>query len=433
MTTTLIASKDQLPESGLPEIGLPETAARDHRCSNCGATLAGAFCHACGQSAHVHRSVVHVLEEVFHGITHFDSRAWRSIPMLIFRPGKMTHNYIMGHRARYIPPFAMFLASVFAMFLAFAIVGGPGIVNEATVSRAEALTEARQMVAEARQDIAADKAEIAQLEAEVARLKADPDPTPGELAGTEGELAGARATLAANERRLVTAQTAVQNALTRTDNQVDRATALREIEAEKANARRAGDEASLLALGAAEAVVRDAPEPANSGQTQPRQTVMDQIKEAMRKGNLVSTPWPEWNHKINKKLKNPDLFLYKLQNTAYKFSFLLVPISLPFIWIMLFWKRGVTMFDHCVFALYSLSFMSFAFVIASILAQWVSWGVLTEWLLGLAFVHLFFHLKGTYKLGWMGAFWRVIVFGAIFAPIAVGLFLAAIVLLGVSG
>jgi Protein of unknown function (DUF3667) len=81
-------------------------------CQNCGAKLTGEYCHECGQHGHVHRSVLHVIEEVFHGITHFDSRTWRSLPMLAFRPGTLTRNYVMGQRARYVPPFAMFLFSI---------------------------------------------------------------------------------------------------------------------------------------------------------------------------------------------------------------------------------------------------------------------------------------------------------------------------------
>ena len=59
-------------------------------CANCGAPLQGAYCHACGQAAHPHRSLVHVFEEFLHGILHFDTKAWRTLPMLAFRPGTLT-------------------------------------------------------------------------------------------------------------------------------------------------------------------------------------------------------------------------------------------------------------------------------------------------------------------------------------------------------
>ena len=70
---------------------------------------------------------------------------------------------------------------------------------------------------------------------------------------------------------------------------------------------------------------------------------------------------------IKHAIKNPEFTLYKLKNAASKFSFLLVPISLPFLWLMFFWKRGVTMYDHAVFTLYSLSFMALLVVMLSLL------------------------------------------------------------------
>jgi hypothetical protein len=91
-------------------------------CANCGAPLTGSFCAACGQKAHVHRSLVHVGEEILHGVTHFDGKAWTTLPMLVFRPGKLTRDYIEGKRARYIAPVPLFLLVVFLMFFVFSFV-----------------------------------------------------------------------------------------------------------------------------------------------------------------------------------------------------------------------------------------------------------------------------------------------------------------------
>ena len=65
--------------------------------------------------------------EFLRGLIHFDTRAWRTIPLLIFRPGTLTHSYIHGKRARYISPLAMFLLAVFAMFVVFGFSGGSRI------------------------------------------------------------------------------------------------------------------------------------------------------------------------------------------------------------------------------------------------------------------------------------------------------------------
>jgi hypothetical protein len=45
------------------------TVAVGERCKNCDAPLAGPYCHHCGQFGHVHRSLLHLLEELVHGIS----------------------------------------------------------------------------------------------------------------------------------------------------------------------------------------------------------------------------------------------------------------------------------------------------------------------------------------------------------------------------
>ena len=90
-------------------------------CANCGATLTGAFCQACGQAAHVHRSLLHLSEEVLHGVLHFDAKGWRTLPLLVFRPGLLTRRYIDGQRVRHVSPLALFLFTVFLMFFVFSL------------------------------------------------------------------------------------------------------------------------------------------------------------------------------------------------------------------------------------------------------------------------------------------------------------------------
>lgn len=96
-------------------------ALRQHVCANCDAVLGGRFCQDCGQPAHVHRSLLHLAEELLHGIFHFETRAWRTLAELAWRPGGMIRDYIHGRRARYVPPLALFLFMMFALFLAFSM------------------------------------------------------------------------------------------------------------------------------------------------------------------------------------------------------------------------------------------------------------------------------------------------------------------------
>ena len=88
-------------------------------CPNCEAALQGPWCHQCGQSAEqLHRSVLHLAAEAFEGFTHFDGRFWRTLPPLLLKPGKLTRDYIDGHRASQIPPLRLFLVVLLIFFFA---------------------------------------------------------------------------------------------------------------------------------------------------------------------------------------------------------------------------------------------------------------------------------------------------------------------------
>jgi hypothetical protein len=87
-------------------------------CLNCGAVLTGRYCAHCGQAADVHvpstRELVH---EALEGITHSDSRLWRTLYLLWFRPGALTQEFIAGRRAAYMPPFRLYLVISILFFL----------------------------------------------------------------------------------------------------------------------------------------------------------------------------------------------------------------------------------------------------------------------------------------------------------------------------
>ena len=65
---------------------------------------------------------------------------------------------------------------------------------------------------------------------------------------------------------------------------------------------------------------------------------------------------------------NPQLAIYKLQTAAYKFSWLLIPLSLPFLWLLFPFSRRFRLYDHTVFVTYSLSFMTLLACVVALLA-----------------------------------------------------------------
>jgi hypothetical protein len=94
-------------------------------CANCATPLQGPWCHACGQSAEdFHRSIFRLAAEVVEGLLHFDGRLWRTLPDLMVRPGRLTRDYLEGHRVPQIPPLRLFLVVLLALFLVGGLTAG---------------------------------------------------------------------------------------------------------------------------------------------------------------------------------------------------------------------------------------------------------------------------------------------------------------------
>jgi hypothetical protein len=87
-------------------------------CQNCGAPLSGQYCAACGQrhEPHIH-SLREFLAEATESITHADSRLWRTLGPLLAKPGFLTKEFLEGRRARYLPPFRLYLVLSVVFFV----------------------------------------------------------------------------------------------------------------------------------------------------------------------------------------------------------------------------------------------------------------------------------------------------------------------------
>ncbi|MGA0606698.1 DUF3667 domain-containing protein [Phenylobacterium sp. VNQ135] len=323
-----------------------------HICTDCGAEIHGRFCSSCGQPAHLHRTLLHLGEEVLHGVMHFDSRFWRTVPLLAFRPGRLTREWVHGKRTRYVSPMAMFLFTMFVLFMGlsyFPVDGGNSVVGQQALATA---------------DLARKNTELAN--AEVALEKATPE------------------NKAAAQARVDRARAAAETAGEQIGNVTDTARVRTDI----------------------------------------RTVIGSDAADAVNTGNK------KLDEKIRHKLENPELALYKLQQAFYKFSFLLIPISIPFVASLFLWKRGFTLYDHGVFVLYSLTFISW---LVMALAIGTRIGGIVSALLWMTLpfaipVHMYYQLKGAYGLRTFSALWRTW-FLLWFCTFALGLFVAAVTVL----
>lgn len=394
--------------AGAVEGGEPVKAG-EGACLNCDAKIEGRYCSNCGQATHANRKLFHLLEEFLHSLFHLDTKLWRTLPMVVFRPGTLTRNYVYGKRARYISPLALFLFTIFLMFFVFSFFESP---IERAVNSAQERTTTAEELADAR-------AELEQAETELAAARAAPAPTDGTPPGLEIRLAEQAVALARAdvERREAALERARQQATQAQADSIVRVDVTPDAEAPAETAAPAAPPAG------------DTPAPVEESRTW-----QDLMREAARSEDfVVVSGMPELSARVRNSFENPDLAVYRIQEAASKFSFLLAPLSLPFIMLLFLWKRGVTMYDHVVYALYALSFASLLSVamMLSTMTPWTGW--MAGWLLGLGLpVHTYFHMGGAYKLGRWSAFWRTC-FMLLFAVIVFSFFVVLIIILGLAG
>ena len=87
-------------------------------CLNCGEVLRGQHCSHCGQHAQVRvLSLWGLVKDVAGDLLNADSRVWRTLWPLAFRPGLLTEDFLRGRRARYTPPFRMYLVLSVVFFV----------------------------------------------------------------------------------------------------------------------------------------------------------------------------------------------------------------------------------------------------------------------------------------------------------------------------
>jgi hypothetical protein len=118
------------------------------RCANCGAPLSGPYCSQCGQRHEpaVH-SFRHFMREAFEDFTHADSRLWRTLGALLFRPGFLTREFLEGRRGRYLPPLRLYLVLSVAFFVIAGILSSHSRASAPTPATArEACAEVPQQM-----------------------------------------------------------------------------------------------------------------------------------------------------------------------------------------------------------------------------------------------------------------------------------------------
>ncbi|KQN26774.1 hypothetical protein ASE86_01440 [Sphingomonas sp. Leaf33] len=313
-------------------------------CANCGTPLIGSHCHACGQVGHVHRTLGAYGHDLLHGVFHFEGKIWATLPMLALKPGELTRRYIAGERAKFVSPIALFLFSVFLMFAVVANLPGWSFGGDEWLKPGLTGGMARAREKLVDQRQAADRA-VVKLSKELKAERAAATPDTDEIADLRRRLA----------------------------ETLDSRAKLKQAEA-LLPAPTPGDDDGLPRVTSA---------PGSPG------------------GSWIEQKWEHVR-------ENPKLTLYKIKTSAYKYSWALIPLSLPFLWLLFPLRRDVGLYDHAIFATYSLTFMSLLVIVLALLGAIgvPSWIILVA-ALGIPPFHMYRQLKGAYRLSRAGALWRL--------------------------
>ncbi len=127
---------DPLPSVETPPA--PTTGARP-ACLDCGATLVGPYCHACGQRDQppdlpVRRLVTDALGDALA----WDGRVLQTVRTLLREPGVLAVDWAAGRRARHVAPFRLYLL---CSLLFVGVSAGYGLAKDALVPVTETAEE----------------------------------------------------------------------------------------------------------------------------------------------------------------------------------------------------------------------------------------------------------------------------------------------------
>lgn len=157
--------------------------------------------------------------------------------------------------------------------------------------------------------------------------------------------------------------------------------------------------------------------------------------EQVQRGGVIKTDkgdreMPAWlRSPITKVQRDPKGAMADVQDATSKFSWLLIPLSVPFLWLLFPFSRRYRMYDHGVFVTYSLSFMMILVIVGGLLV-WAGLQSIGSILALLPPFHMYRQLKGAYGLTWYGALLRTIALVS-FAFVAAMLFAIAMVAIGI--
>ncbi|MDE2782554.1 MAG: DUF3667 domain-containing protein, partial [Gemmatimonadota bacterium] len=118
-----LAGERMMSDSNPAEIATDATA-DGSTCPNCGRERHEHFCPQCGQNDRVYaREIGSVTSEFVRETFEVDSRLYRTLKLLLFKPGRLTTEFSRNRRASYMSPVRLYIFASFLFFLVLSLSG----------------------------------------------------------------------------------------------------------------------------------------------------------------------------------------------------------------------------------------------------------------------------------------------------------------------
>jgi hypothetical protein len=135
-----------------------------------------------------------------------------------------------------------------------------------------------------------------------------------------------------------------------------------------------------------------------------------------------------WTARLRHALENPESVLAAMEQWGHRLAFLMLPVAALLLTAAFAFKKNVYVFDHLIFSMHSLSFQGL--LLTAIFLLGMAWDG-ASWLLFIAPVHLFAHMRGTYRTGVAGTLGRMFLL-FVGSAVAVSFLLAGLILIGLA-
>ncbi len=389
-------------------------------CSNCHTKLKGRHCHHCGQVADTfHRPVWALFGEILEGYLGLDGRISRTVPALVFQPGKVTVQYLNGVRQPYMTPFRLFLLSSLLFFLVFAV-----FTSNTSILNSKAITDIAEQEGVA---IDASRTALEQASAELTGIKQSAGeaatPTPGlELAqagidAIDRELKRAQAAKALGPSRFSIKQRALcelrSEALPEYPASALCAQAFEE-KKQRALAANLDDEGAVIEI------------PIETGNTGLNSSASVDTEKLQKMFPLETRRFLVEN--IETAVNDPDQYRASLGRWAPRLVFILAPAYGLILALSFFWRRDIFIYDHMVVALHFHAFL-FLFVVLLIPLGLVIGAGLAGLLFALwSNYYLYRLMRRVYQAGRFGAIARVFLLDTVYFILLLFAFLSLLFL-----